>query len=95
MKKYKYGDGSIDPFDYGNQLHEEVLNACKSIQENALVSLMERKGMEVCDRLNFGTYAERLMFLDAFYKGYIAAHCYNEHEEKLIMKLSPLGQALK
>jgi len=92
MKKFKYG-GSVN--DWEDQLNQEVLQQCKSLQKVEMIVLMEKKARELCECLSFGTYTERLLFLDAFYKGYFAAHCFDEAEEQLILTLSPLGQALK
>lgn len=91
MKRYKY---SGDPTWGENNITEEIILDCKTIQEHKLICLMEKKAMEIADRLNFGNYAERLVFMDAFCKGYIAAFCVNDEQEKLEQSLTPLGKAL-
>lgn len=93
MRKFKYGDTSAHSWD--NNITQEVIFSCKSLQPIEYIVLMEKKAMQLCDTLNFGNYAERLIFLDAFYKGYIAAHCFDDEEEALKISLSPLGKALE
>lgn len=93
MKRYKY---EADPTWGGNsELSDEIIHSCKSIQEQKLIMLMEKKAMEVVSYLNFGSYAERLIFIDAFYKDYIAAFCFNDEQEQLERSLTPLGKALE
>lgn len=93
MKKFKYGDESLNTWD--NQLEELTIFSCKSTQPIELIVLMEKKASELANNLTFSSYTERLLFLDAFYKGYIAAHCFNFEEEALVLSLSPLSKALE
>ena len=77
-----------------NYLDLDHLQECKAIQEQKLICFMEKKASDLCKCISIGTYAEELIFRDAFYKGYIAAFCVSKEEEALELSLSPLGKAL-
>jgi hypothetical protein len=96
MRKFRYGgepDWNGNPQD--PYLNEEKLHACKNLQENKQICLMEKKANQLADCLNFRSYKERLLFIDAFAKGYLAAHCISAEDEELERALSPLGKALE
>lgn len=89
MKRY-----SINEYGY-HHISTESISDCKAMQDPKLIAIMEKKAEALAANYNFASYPERLLFIDAFMKGYICAFIVNDEQEEIERELTPLGKALK
>lgn len=78
-----------------NYFDSNDIHSCKSLQDIKLIRVMEKKAEDLASCFSFASYSERLVFIDAFCKGYIAAFCVSDEQEELEQSLTPLGKELK
>lgn len=57
-----------------NQIALDVINALENTLTDDEIKEMERKMNEIIGLLNFRDYTDKLVAIDAFKKGYVAAH---------------------
>lgn len=88
MKRYNLPHGD------GYWAISEHIPECKSKQSPELIAVMEKKAEAMAGTYNFASYAERMMFIDAFIKGYIAAFIIPYEQEELELSLTPLSKAM-
>jgi hypothetical protein len=89
MKRFNIHDHSF----YG--ICPSQLADCEAIQDPKLIAVMKKKAEGVASNFSFASYTERLIFIDAFYKGYLSAFIVNNEQEEVEREITPLGQALK
>lgn len=89
MKRYSMGNGSYYGIDAG------IVADCEAIQDPKLIAIMKKKAEAMAGNYSFASYTERLIFVDAFFKGYISAFIINDEQEEVEKSLTPLGKALE
>jgi hypothetical protein len=89
MKKYHLGKDEL------YCINTDTLINCEASQPPELIKLMRQKAESVAQNWSFGSYTERVLFIDAFYKGYLSAFIVNDEQDQIENSLTPLGQALK